>query len=209
LDPFGRKGIFVGYSDTSKAYRIYIFGNRKVEINQDVIFDENVAFSKSKQICAEEVHEEENEVPRVPETEAVEPEEIIPEDHDMEESQKLAEMPSRKRRPAWAQELIRDAKRIGAPEKSFKESKKSKPYSSYMASLCDIMNAEPSSYEEAAENQVWKDAMAKEYQSIMQNDVWDVVPRPKKKSVVSSKWIYKTKHAVDGSIEKYKARFVA
>jgi hypothetical protein len=27
--------------------------------------------------------------------------------------------------------------------------------------------------------------------------------------VVSSKWIYKTKHSVDGSIDKYKARFVA
>ena len=27
--------------------------------------------------------------------------------------------------------------------------------------------------------------------------------------MVTSKWIYKIKHAVDGSIEKYKARFVA
>jgi hypothetical protein len=27
--------------------------------------------------------------------------------------------------------------------------------------------------------------------------------------VVSSKWIYKIKHVVDGSVEKYKARFVA
>jgi hypothetical protein len=51
--------------------------------------------------------------------------------------------------------------------------------------------------------------MAEEYQSIMQNDVWDVVPRPKEKYVVSSKWVYKTKHTTDGSIEKYKARFVA
>ena len=38
----------------------------------------------------------------------------------------------------------------------------------------------------------------------MKNDVWDVVPRPKGKSVVTSKWIYKIKHAADGSIEKYK-----
>ena len=51
--------------------------------------------------------------------------------------------------------------------------------------------------------------MTEEYQSIMKNDVWDIVPKPEGKSVVSSKWIYKIKHAADGSIEKYKARFVA
>ena len=43
----------------------------------------------------------------------------------------------------------------------------------------------------------------------MKNDVWDIVPKPKGKSVVSFEWIYKIKHAVDGRIEKYKARFVA
>jgi hypothetical protein len=31
----------------------------------------------------------------------------------------------------------------------------------------------------------------------------------KKKSVVTSKWVYKIKHAADGSVEKYKSRFVA
>jgi hypothetical protein len=31
----------------------------------------------------------------------------------------------------------------------------------------------------------------------------------KGKSVVTSKWIYKIKHATDGSVEKYKARYVA
>ena len=43
----------------------------------------------------------------------------------------------------------------------------------------------------------------------MKNDAWDIVPRPKNKSVVSSKWIFKIKHATDGSIEKHKARFIA
>jgi hypothetical protein len=43
----------------------------------------------------------------------------------------------------------------------------------------------------------------------MKNGVWEIVPRPQEKSVVNSKWAYKIKHAVDGSIDKYKARFVA
>jgi hypothetical protein len=51
--------------------------------------------------------------------------------------------------------------------------------------------------------------VAKEYQSIIKNDVWEIVPKPKSKDVVSSKWLYKIKHAADGSIEKYKERCVA
>ena len=51
--------------------------------------------------------------------------------------------------------------------------------------------------------------MVEEYSSIMQNDVWEVVPRPTDRAVVGSCWIYKIKHGVDGSIEKYRARFVA
>jgi hypothetical protein len=53
------------------------------------------------------------------------------------------------------------------------------------------------------------DSVTKEYRSIIKNDVWEVVSRPKNKDVVSSKWIYKIKHVADGSIEKHKARFVA
>ena len=51
--------------------------------------------------------------------------------------------------------------------------------------------------------------MIEEYQSIIKNYVWDVVPRTKVKPVVTSKWIYRIKHAIDGSIEKYKERFMA
>ena len=43
----------------------------------------------------------------------------------------------------------------------------------------------------------------------MENDVWEVVPGPLDKTVVTSKWLYKIKHAADESTEKYKARFVA
>ena len=43
----------------------------------------------------------------------------------------------------------------------------------------------------------------------MKNGVLYIVPKTENKSVVSLKWIYKIKHDVDGSIEKYKERFVA
>jgi hypothetical protein len=55
----------------------------------------------------------------------------------------------------------------------------------------------------------WADAMTEEYQSIMKNEVWEIVPRSKNKDGVSYRWLFKIKHATNGSIEKYKARFVA
>ena len=51
--------------------------------------------------------------------------------------------------------------------------------------------------------------MVEEYYSIMKNQVWKVMPRPQRKKVVGSRWIYQVKHEADGSVEKYKARFVA
>ena len=51
--------------------------------------------------------------------------------------------------------------------------------------------------------------MTEEYELILKNDVWDIVPRLEGKSIVTSKWIFKIKHATDESVEKYKARFVA
>jgi hypothetical protein len=51
--------------------------------------------------------------------------------------------------------------------------------------------------------------MQEEYDSIMCNDVWEVVPRPEGKSAVTSRWLYKIKYAAYGSIEKHKSRFVA
>jgi hypothetical protein len=75
--------------------------------------------------------------------------------------------------------------------------------------MSNIIDYEPTCFEEAIEKKAWRDSMMEEHTSIIKNDVWEIVPRPKDKSIVSSKWIYKIKHAADGSNDKYKARFVA
>ena len=65
LDPLVNKGIFVGYSDQSKAYGVYIPGYRHININRDAIFYEDTNFSKSRKNHADEDHEEEHEATRV------------------------------------------------------------------------------------------------------------------------------------------------
>ena len=59
VDPLGRKGIFVGYSKSSKAYRIYFPGFKKIDISRDVTFDEDLAYNKSRKRPAEVPEESE------------------------------------------------------------------------------------------------------------------------------------------------------
>ena len=48
LDPSGKKGIFVGYCEVSKAFRIYIPRFHHMEISRDVTFDEEAALKRSR-----------------------------------------------------------------------------------------------------------------------------------------------------------------
>ena len=63
LEPLGKKGNFVGYSETSKAYQIYILIERQIEVSRDVTFDEEVAFKRSRESHME-IDGEELEAPR-------------------------------------------------------------------------------------------------------------------------------------------------
>ena len=119
------------------------------------------------------------------------------------------EEPPAKRKPGWLKEIVQEAERIVSPKGTFKERKRPHRFGGYVALMRSISDAEPSSFEEEDKLQVWKDAMLEEYRSIIKNNVWDIVPKTKDKSMVSSKWIYKIKHAADGSVENFKAIFVA
>jgi hypothetical protein len=123
--------------------------------------------------------------------------------------ERTLEEPPTKRKPGWLKEIVQELERIAAPKGTFRERKRPHRFGGYVSLMRNISDAEPFSFEEADKLQVWKDAMLEEYMSTIKNSVWDIVPRPRDKSVISSKWIYKIKHAADGSMEKFKARFVA
>ena len=103
LELSGKKGIFVGYSDSSKAYRIYGHGNRYIEFSIDEIFHEEAVFCQTQERSKEdegptskipdsevqrEEEEFENQIPDVPKELESPPEELL-------------EVPLSKRRPAW------------------------------------------------------------------------------------------------------------
>lgn len=72
--------------------------------------------------------------------------------------------------------------------------------------------SEPSSYSDVKASpkwEFWEKAIEEEMASLKDNDVWDVVPRPKGRKVVNGKWVFKIKRDAHGEVERYKARYVA
>ena len=57
LDPLGKKGIFVGYIESSKPYRIYFPGFKKNDISRDVTFNKDSTYKKSRKRPGEDPEE--------------------------------------------------------------------------------------------------------------------------------------------------------
>lgn len=51
--------------------------------------------------------------------------------------------------------------------------------------------------------------MEAELKAMEVNKTWSIVPLPPDKNIVGCWWIYKIKHKVDGSVERYKEMLVA
>ena len=68
---------------------------------------------------------------------------------------------SHKRNPTWVREIIEDAEKYGAPEGTMRQIKKPNPFSSYMALMCNLIEKEPTCFEEVVQNKEWMDAMTK------------------------------------------------
>jgi hypothetical protein len=46
-----------------------------------------------------------------------------------------------------------------------------------------------------------------EYEVLLSNNTWDLVPQPPRANVITDKWIFKHKLKADGSLDQYKARW--
>jgi histone deacetylase 1/2 len=66
----------------------------------------------------------------------------------------------------------------------------------------------PHTYRQALNDPNWHNAITDEYNALMKNNTWCLVPKPVGANVVSGKWIDTYKYKPDGMLSHYKAQWV-
>ncbi|KAL5845194.1 hypothetical protein ACOSQ4_011152 [Xanthoceras sorbifolium] len=72
-----------------------------------------------------------------------------------------------------------------------------------------LTETEPTSVKTALAGPKWKLAMEEEYNALMRNNTWTLVPPSSNCNIVGHKWVFRIKYKPDGTVAKYKARLVA
>jgi len=68
---------------------------------------------------------------------------------------------------------------------------------------------EPATVDEALSDDGWILAMQEELNQFQRNDVWDLVPKPRQKNIIRTKWVFRNKLNEQGEVIRNKARLVA
>ncbi|KAG3122720.1 Retrovirus-related Pol polyprotein from transposon TNT 1-94 [Phytophthora cactorum] len=223
-DPKARAGIFLGYEEVSKAYRLYDIEAGQVVISRDVNFDES-AFGLSPRISDEDVDDLD--------VDSLDIDDDGPRQTEYKQTGKRKSRPSDEdeatRRPhtvrhrpgleeASAPDSSSSSHRADADEeeKHGDEDDDSTPPVFWRASAnaveATVDLSEPSTFQEAVNgpDQVhWRKAIRAELESMRLRGVFRAAKLPNGQRAIGTKWVFKIKRKADGSIEKYKARLVA
>ncbi|GKC66583.1 ribonuclease H-like domain-containing protein [Tanacetum coccineum] len=66
----------------------------------------------------------------------------------------------------------------------------------------------PKSYRDAFYYLNWQNAMCDEYNVLIKNKTWTLVPRPPDTNIICCMWLFRHKYLADGSLSCYKAHLV-
>ena len=186
LEPISKLVILVGCTDTPHNYRVYFPTSRRTVVCRDLKFDEQKAMRASLEREIQLQAMEELFVPKEeePQTDAEHPHLEVP---GVETSTQADSSRDGNKYTREADRLFSYAREnVGEPSSQCRQRRSPDRYIGYMALVGECVETEPSSFGEAVQQLIWVGAMVEECDSIVRNNVWDVVPRPKNKSVVSS-----------------------
>ena len=186
LDTKSKGMRFVGYSLTSKGYRLFDETNQKLYIRRDVEF--NVSDFGQNSATTTEPDPKSMEVKQNADTIAKDEEE---EQQEPRRSERTHKIPVR-----YGYDEYADAATDRVHHVAYHLSEVDEPST--------IQEAKSSDH--AAE---WKVATDAEYNSLIENKTWKLVELPPGRKAIGCKWVFKLKHDVDGRVERFKARLVA
>ncbi|GJY33210.1 retrovirus-related pol polyprotein from transposon TNT 1-94 [Tanacetum coccineum] len=191
FDPKSYEGVFLGYSQNSKAYIILNKHTRKIEESLNVTFDETPPPAKTSPLVDDDLDEEE----AIREIEKKNLENNV-EDETLE----IDEVVNIKESRNHPLENV-----IGNLNQRTLRSQAQNQSNFY----CFISTIEPKNVNEALGDESWIVAMQEELNQFIANDVWELVPQPKNMTVIGTKWVFRNKLDENGIVSRNKARLVA
>lgn len=229
------RGRFVGYSEISKAFRIWIPSEKKIRISRDVKFVDEYGSNEYSDFISTNTTSGNH---RLLENDIVYEPSFNINQKDIDESKEINETqtpkvnkkrlrgrPSKNRTglPGRPRKMYRYREtenvqeenpnvKVDENELEFDDSEQTSSENedgpeTDIANFCheipfSVALSGPSSDE-------WKRAICEETKSIIANDVWKIVDRPKDRKVIGSRIVLRNKYKSDGTLDRRKARTVA
>lgn len=72
-----------------------------------------------------------------------------------------------------------------------------------------LTHTKPKTIKQAMATPHWQSVMQVEFDALMANKTWSLVPLPTDRKVIWCEWVFRVKENPDGSVNKFKARLVA
>ncbi len=201
LDKKAEKLRFVGYSRTSKGYRLFDETKRKVVIRRDVKFNEN-DFGHKDEMTTTTTSSSDKSTGDVKDEAAGE--EVVREEVVGEEA--VGEVT---KEPRTSARIRKAPVRYGYDE--YAETASPVPRACHVAYNVSEVE-EPSTINEARTNEhskEWIAAADSEYNSLIENKTWRLVELPPGRKTIGCKWVFRAKYDSEGRVKRFKARLVA
>ena len=209
LDPRSRKAVFIGYPPDTKGYKLYDIESKTFVRSKDVVFYEN-KFHDFETVTKELIIREDISEEKLNDNHEG--------NHDAEDQNHVPELPeieSEENLPpvgaSYEETFMKQVQNLGIKRQRQAPTKFSPDECNLTESLT-ADNEEPQSINEALNGKdanKWKQALEEEYNSLIKNETWELVPPPEGCNIVGSKWVMKVKRDANGNVDRHIARLVA
>jgi hypothetical protein len=198
LDSKSHQRMFLGYSDESKAYRIWDKDSKRISITRNVLFHENTTTPASQDTAATYII--------LPPLDTAPTTTIVPPSAVTTSTQiSQPTIPN-----SVEASSINPENDVVSPPRT-RPQRTHQPVSFYsdwvsLATATSLEHIEPKTYKEAtsgAHSEHWNQAMIEEIIFLQENGTWELMMLPTHRSTVACKWTYRLKFNPDGSIARH------